>query len=83
MAMTSICQKSICIYQDCGNKEFMFTIKEVWDGVCSPENHFLTSAVANGRPLPPLKASFGSDEVLMSYYLFIFSSHQRVQYMTS
>ena len=54
MAMTSVCQKWICIYQDC--KTFrtvgLFTIKEVWDQVCSPENQFLTSAVANGHPLP-------------------------------
>ena len=45
--------------------------------------NFLTSAVANGRPLPLWKVSLGSDEVLMSNYLFIFSSHQHVQYMTS
>ena len=30
----------------------MFTIKEVWDQVCRPENQFLASAVANGPPLP-------------------------------
>ena len=52
MAMTSVCQKSVCISKDCGNKGFMFTIKEVWDRACSPENKFLTSTVANGRPLP-------------------------------
>ena len=40
MAMTGVCQKWICIYQDCRNKGFMFTIKEVWDQVCSPENQF-------------------------------------------
>ena len=45
--------------------------------------NFLTSAVANGRPLPLGKVSLGSDEVLMSYYLFIFSSQQHVQHMTS
>ena len=45
--------------------------------------NFLTSAVVNGRPLPPFKVSFGSDEELTSYYLFIFSSHQHVQHMTS
>ena len=39
-------------YQDCRNKGFMFTIKEVWDQVCSPENQFLASAVANDRSLP-------------------------------
>ena len=42
MAMASVCQKSICIYQDCGNKEFMFTIKEV----CSPENQFFNIIMA-------------------------------------
>ena len=31
IAMTSVCQKSICIYQDCRNKGFMPLIKEVWD----------------------------------------------------
>ena len=45
--------------------------------------NFLTSAVANGRPLPLWNLSRGSDEVLMSYYLFTFSSHQHVQHMTS
>ena len=45
--------------------------------------NFLISAVANGRPLPPWTVSLGSDKVLMSYYLFIFSSHQHVQHMTS
>ena len=30
----------------------MFTIKGVCDRVRSPENQFLTSAVANGRPHP-------------------------------
>ena len=34
--------------------------------------NFLISAIANGRPLPLLKVSLGSDEVLMCYYLFIF-----------
>ena len=45
--------------------------------------YFLITAVANGRPLPLWKVSLGSDEVLMCYYLFIFSSHQYVQHMTS
>ena len=44
----------------------------------SKKINFLTSAVANGCPLPLGKVSLGSDEVLMSYYLFIFSSHQYV-----
>ena len=34
--------------------------------------NFLTSTVANGRLLPLWKVSFGFDELLMSYYLFIF-----------
>ena len=45
--------------------------------------NFLTSTIANGRPLPLWKVTFGSDKFLMSYYLFIFSSHQHVQHMTS
>ena len=45
--------------------------------------NFLTLAVANGRTLLLWKVSLGSDEVLKSYYLFIFSSHQHVQHMTS
>ena len=44
---------------------------------------FLASTVANGRPLPLRKVSLSSDELLMSYYLFIFSSHQHVQHMRS
>ena len=41
-----------CVYQDCRNKRFMFTIKEVWDRVGSPENQFLTSTIADGGLLP-------------------------------
>ena len=33
---------------------------------------FLTSTVANGRPVDLCKLSFGSDKFLISYYLFIF-----------
>ena len=44
---------------------------------------FLILAVANGRTLLLWKVSLGSEEVLKSYYLFIFSSHQHVQHMTS
>ena len=54
----------------------MFTVKEVWDRVCSPENQFFNIGSCE-------KVSLGSDEVLKSYYLFIFSSHQHVQHMTS
>ena len=42
--------------------------------------NFLTSAVANGGSVPLWKVSLGSNEVLMSYYLFIFSSHHYVQH---
>ena len=52
MAMISVCQKWICIYQDCRNKGFMFTIKEVWDQVAAQKINVLTSAVANGHLLP-------------------------------
>ena len=45
--------------------------------------NFFTLAVANGRTLLLWKVSLGSDEVLKSYYLFIFSSDQHVQHMTS
>ena len=45
--------------------------------------NFLIPAVADGRPFPLWKVSLGSDEVLMCYYLFNFSSHQYVQHMTS
>ena len=83
MAMTSVCQKSICIHQDCRNKEFMFTVKEVWDRVCSRENQFFNIGSCEWPYTSSLKVSLGSDEVLKSYYLFIFSSHQHVQHMTS
>ena len=29
----------------------MFEIEEAWDQACNPKIDFLTSAVANGRPL--------------------------------
>ena len=45
--------------------------------------NFLTSTVANDLPLSLWKVSLGSEELLMSYYLFIFLSHQHVQHMTS
>ena len=47
------------------------------------KTNFLTSAAANGCLLPLWKVSLGSNKFLMSYYLFIFSSHQYVQHMTS
>ena len=52
LAMNSVYQKWICVYQDCGNKGFMFTIKEVWDRVAAQRINFLTSTVANGRRFP-------------------------------
>ena len=45
--------------------------------------NFLILAVANGHTLLLWKISLDSDEVLKSYYLFIFSSHKHVQHMTS
>ena len=42
--------------------------------------NFLILAVANGGTLLLWKVSLGSDQVLKSYYLFIFSSHQHVQH---
>ena len=45
--------------------------------------NFLTSTVANGLPLSLWKVSLGSNELLMSYYQFIFPSHQHAQHMTS
>ena len=56
MAMTSVCQKSICIYQDCRNKGFMFTIKEVWDQVCGPENQFFNNSSCKWPSTSSLKS---------------------------
>ena len=81
--MTSVCENSICICQDCRNKGFMFTIEEVWDPECSPENQFFNINSCKWPSTSSLKVSLGSDELLMSYYLFIVSSHQHVQHMTS
>ena len=83
MAMTIVCQKWICIYQDCRNKGFMFTVKEVWDQVCSPENQFFNISSCKWPSTSSLKSSLGSDDLFMSYYQFIFSFHQHVQHMTS
>ena len=83
MAMTSVCQKSMCIYQDCRKKGLCLQLKRSGTKYAAQKINFLTSAVANGRSLPLWKVSLGSDQVLMSYYLFIFSSHQHVQHMTS
>ena len=55
MAMTSVCPKSICIYQDCRNKGFMFTIKEVWDQLYSPENQFFNISTCKWPSASSLK----------------------------
>ena len=67
MAMTSRCQKSICIHQDCRNERFMSASKEVWDRVSSPENQFFNISSCNGVCFLPEK--FHS--VLMRYWWVI------------
>ena len=70
--MTSTCQKSICIYQDCRNKGFMFTIKKVWDQVCSPENEFFKISSCKCPSTSSLKSFTwfwrGTDELLLIYF---------------
>ena len=83
MAMTSICQKSICVYQDCRKKGLCLQLKRSGTEYVAQKVNFLILAVANGRTLPVWKVSLDSDKVLMSYYLFIFLSYQHVQHMTS
>ena len=82
MVMTSVCQKSICIFQNCRNKGFMFTIKEVWHRVCSPENQSFNISSWKWPSTSSLKSFiwfwWGIDELLPVY----FSSHQHVQHMT-
>ena len=81
--MTSVCQIWICIYQDCRNKGFIFTIKEVWDQVCSPENQFFNISSCKWPSTSSLKSFtrfwLGIDELLPIYFSF----HQHVQDMTS
>ena len=83
MAMTSVYQKSICIYPDCRNKGLMFTVKEVWDWVCSPENQFFNSNSSKWPSTSNLKRFtwfwWGICELLLIY----FTSHQHVQHTTS
>ena len=83
MAMTSVCQKSICIYQDCRNKEFMFTVKEVWDRVCSPENQFFDIGSCEWPYTSSLKSFTWFGRGIEELLPFYFSSHQHVQHMTS
>ena len=74
MAMTNIYQKSICIYQDCRNKGFMFTVKEVWDRVCSPENQFFNISSCKWPNTSSLKSFtwfWRGIEELLPIYFFI------------
>ena len=72
MAMTSICQKSICIYQNCRNKGFKFTIKEVWDQVWSLENQFFNISSCKWPSASSLKSFTrvwqGINELLPIYF---------------
>ena len=81
--MTNACQKSIAFPRTVEIKVLYLQLKMSGTEYAAQKTNFLTSPVANGHPLPLRKASFRSDELLMSYYLFIFSSHQHVQHMTS
>ena len=82
------------LWPACVKSKFAFTRTVEIKGLClklkrsgteyaAQKINFLTSTVANDCPLPLLKVSLGSNKFLMSYYLFIFSSHQHVQHMTS
>ena len=52
MAMTSICQMWIYIYQGCRNKGLCLQLKRSGTKYPAQKINFLTSAIANGRPLP-------------------------------
>ena len=78
----------------CVKRRFVFTRTVEIRGLCLQSKrsgtkyadqkiNFFTSTVTNDRPLPLWKGSLGSDKFLMGYYLFIFSSCQYVEYMTS
>ena len=79
VAMTRICQRSICIHQDCRNKWFMFTMKEVWDRVSSPENQFFNISSCKWPSTSCLKSFtwfwWGIDELSPIYYLISFFGH--------
>ena len=51
----------------------MFTVKEVWNRVCSPENQFLMLTVAMAVHFLSDKFHFGSDDddELLPIYFFI------------
>ena len=73
MAMTNVCQRSICIHQNCRNKGFMFTIKEVWDQVCSPENQFFNISSCKWPSTASLKSFtwfWRGIDVLLPIYFF-------------
>ena len=53
-------------------KGLCFQLRRSGTKYAAQKINFLTSTVANGRPLPIWKVSHGSDKFLMSYYLFIF-----------
>ena len=61
----------------------MFTVKEVWDRVCSPENQFFNIGSCEWPYTSSLKSFTlfwrGIEELLPFYFL----SHQHVQHMTS
>ena len=82
------------LWPTCVKSRFAFTRTVEMKGLClqlkrsgteyaAQKINFLTSTVENDRPLPFWKVSLGSNELLISYHLFIFSSHQHVQHMTS
>ena len=70
--MTSVCQKSICIYQDCRNKGFTFANKEVWDQVSSPENQLFNISSCKWPSTSSLKTFtwfwWGTNELLPIYF---------------
>ena len=71
MAMTNVCQKSIFILQDCRNKAVFLQFKRSGTECAVQNVNFLTSPVANGRPLPPVKSFtwfwWVTDELLPIY----------------
>ena len=83
MAMTSVYQKWICIYHDCVNKGFIFTIKEVWDQVCSPENEFFNISSCQWPSTSSLKSFIWLWRHIYELLPVYFSFHKHVQQMTS
>ena len=81
--MTSVCQNRLAFARTVEIKSLCLQLKRFGTEHAAQKINFLTPTVANGRPLPLRKVSLGYDELLMSYYLFIFSSRQHVQHMMS